>query len=121
MVDKARAAHGDKLPDWIEELARQADAAGLKGAGAPISYSPATVSQVIGGTYRGDLSRVEEMVRGAFMKANVDCPVLGRIGRDDCLKNQKARLSTASPLSNRLYWACRAGCPHARKGGRHAE
>lgn len=121
MVEKAHAAYAE-LPDWVEELASYADGHGLKSAGTVISYSPATVSQVISNSYRGDLARVEEMVRGALMAVNVTCPVLGEIGRNACLSHQKAPLSTASPSSVRLFHACRGKCSHRRESGgrRHA-
>lgn len=122
MNQKAGDAWGIDLPDWVKELARRADATGQKAAGAAINYSAATVSQVISNTYKGDLGCVEEMVRGAWMAAHVRCPVLGSIGRDLCLRHQKTPLSTANPMSVRLFHTCRNGCPNWRPtGGNHAE
>ncbi|MEJ0012821.1 MAG: transcriptional regulator [Bauldia sp.] len=114
MADKARAAWDGTPPDWIEELAALADARGLKGAGKAIRYSPSTVSTVISRTYAGDMARVEQMVRGALMGVEVACPVLGAIGRDQCLFHQKREFAPTNAIRTRLYHACRGGCPNAR-------
>jgi len=111
-ADKARVAFGT-APDWIEELARLADAAGLKGAARRVGYSPSTLSSVLSATYRGDMGRVEEQVRGALMRVTVECPVLGEIGRDQCLDWQKRPFAATNAVRTRVYRACRAGCPHS--------
>ena len=114
MLDKARAGWDRRAPDWVEELALLADREGLRGAEKAIGYSRSTVSEVIGGVYRGDLARVEQKVRGALMGLSVECPVLGEIGRDRCLDHQLFRRSTSNSFRMRLYRACRSGCPHSR-------
>lgn len=112
---------GNEPEDWLIELAALADREGLARAGARLNYSAATVSQVISGTYRGDVARVEDVVRGALMGAIVTCPVLGEIGRDRCLFAQKRGQSSANPKMARLRHACPV-CPNARRqGGEHAE
>lgn len=111
---KALAAYGDALPDWVEELAAQATATSLKAAAKRIGYSDAVLSHVFSGSYSGDLARVEEKVRGALMGVTVMCPVLGEIGRDHCLDQQKMPFSATSSIRSKLYRACRSGCPHSR-------
>lgn len=118
MAEKARAAWPHGVPDWVEELAGLADRAGLRGAEKAIGYATSTLSQVINGSYRGDLDRVEAKVRGALMGMVVSCPVLGAIGRDQCLDHQKAPRATTNSTRMRLYRACRSGCPHARLQGK---
>lgn len=115
MIDKARAAWGDPLPDWIEELASLADSRGLRGAAKKIGYSPSTLSTVISNSYAGDMSRVEGKVRGALMGFEVECPVLGAVGRDVCLDHQKRPFAATNATRTRLFHACRGGCPNARK------
>lgn len=112
-VEKARAAYGD-VPDWVEELAAEATATSLKAAAKRIGYSDAVLSHVFSGSYSGDLARVEEKVRGALMGVTVMCPVLGEIGRDHCLDQQKMPFSATSSIRSKLYRACRSGCPHSR-------
>lgn len=117
MVDKAATAWGT-LPDWVRELAGLADREGLSGAAARIGYSPATTSQVINGKYGGDLSKVEERVRGALMGLTVACPVVGDLSRNLCLDWQRKPYAPTSAHRARMFRACRAGCPHSRvKGG----
>ncbi len=85
--------------------------------GARLDYSPSTLSQVLSATYRGDLSRVEQVVRGALLGAQVECPVLGAIGRDRCLQEQDEPFRATSAMRAQLWHACRSGCPNASRGG----
>lgn len=117
MGEKAALAWGS-LPDWVAELARLADARGLTATAAKIGYSTAVVSQVIGGKYPGDLTKVEERVRGALMGLTVACPVLGEIGRDVCLSTQAQPFAVTNSTRTRVYRACRSGCPHSGLKGR---
>lgn len=111
---KARASWGERVPDWVVVLAEQASATSGIAAAAKIGYSPAVVTHVIANSYSGDITRVAEKVRGALMGATVGCPVLGEIGRDRCLDEQKKPFSGTSSVRSRLFRACRAGCPHSR-------
>lgn len=111
----AKAAWGGALPDWVAELAAEATRTSGKAAAKRIGYSGAVVTQVCGNKYPGDIERVAEKVRGALMGAVVVCPVLGEIGRDRCLDEQKQPFSASSANRARLYRACRAGCPHSRQ------
>lgn len=117
-VDKVTDAHGADASDWLIELARFADAEGLGGAAKKINYSRSAISNVINGKYHGgDLARVESMVRGALMAETVECPVIGTIGRDRCLTEQKEPFRATSAYRAQLFHACRSGCPNARKIG----
>ena len=113
-VAKAKAAYGDDLPDWVEELAIQATNTSAKLAAEKIGYSPSLISHVFANTYTGDVARVAEKVRGALMGATVVCPILGEIGRDVCLDEQKKPRRATSSVRSKLYRACRSGCPHSR-------
>lgn len=113
-VAKVRVAYGDALPDWVEELAVEATNTSAVTAAAKIGYSASLLSHVFSNNYSGDITRVEEKVRGALMGATVMCPILGEIGRDRCLDEQKMPRSATSSLRSKLYRACRSGCPHSR-------
>lgn len=118
-VANAHAAWGVP-PGWVLELAEFAKVATLKEAGRKIGYSSGLVSQVISHSYGGDLNRVEQKVRGALMGETVVCPVIGAIGRDQCLDEQKKPFSATSAIRVRIYHECRSGCTHSRipaKGG----
>lgn len=114
-VAKATAAWGDP-PDWVVILAEECSARGQSAVAKAIGYSPATVSYVLANKYAGGIERVAEKVRGALMGAWVTCPILGEIGRDRCLDEQKMPRSAASSIRSKLYRACRSGCPHSRIG-----
>ena len=119
MTEKAQSAWGGTPPDWIAELARLATAKGLNACAQRLGYSPTTISQTLGNKYPGDLSKIEETVRGALMDVKVNCPVLGVIGRDRCLSSQSQPKAYTNSVRTRLYRACRTGCPHSRLKGSH--
>lgn len=116
MSEKAAAAWGT-APDWIIALADLADREGLKGAANTLNYSVSVVSYVLNNRYAGDLARVEGTVRGALLGHTVDCPVLGVIGRDRCLREQDEPFRATSAFRAQLYHACRNDCPNARRKG----
>ena len=98
--------------DWIDALRAACDASTQVTVARRIGYSAAVVSQVLKGTYAGDLGRVEGAVRGALMSETVDCPVLGEIRRDACLRNQRATFSAnGDPLRRALRGTCPT-CPN---------
>ena len=120
--EKVREAYGDPAPDWLSELAALADEIGLRACGKRVNYSASAISNVLNGKYeKGDMGRVEAMVRGALMGKTVECPVLGEIGRDRCLTEQDEPFRATSAFRARLWHECRSGSVHARKGGRDAE
>ncbi len=112
-MDKVYAAHGQPA-DWLLELARLADAEGLVGAERLIGYSRSAISTVLSGKYKGDIDRVEEMVRGALMSETVECPVLGDLPRNRCLDWQKKPYVPTSSHRVQMYVACQH-CIHARR------
>lgn len=112
-LTRAEAAWGTP-PDWIIVLADECDRAGSQAAlGRAIGYSAGVVNAVLGNVYKGDLGRVEAKVRGRFMHASVECPVLGSISTADCLDHQKRPLMATNPQRVRLWRACRT-CPNRR-------
>lgn len=111
----ARAAYGEALPDWIEALANEANRTSGAAAGKRCGFAGSTVSQICSGTYGAqDWSGIEGRVRGQLMQEEVRCPVLGEIGRDVCLDEQKKRHVGTSQQRTALFHACRGGCPHSR-------
>lgn len=111
---KAEAAWGKALPDWVRELALEANRTTSARTAQRIGYSGAVLSHVFAKNYPGDIARVEAKVRGALMGLTVDCPVVGEIGRDRCLDEQKMGNTGASSIRAKLFRACRNGCPHSR-------
>ncbi|WP_282045563.1 transcriptional regulator [Roseibium album] len=121
MMEKANAGWNGAPPDWVQELANWVSEKGLNNLSQRLGYSSTTLSLTISNKYRGDLSKVEDKVRGALMGEKVACPVLGAIGRDQCLNSQSLPRAVTNSIRTRLYRACRSGCPHSRlKGGNDA-
>ena len=119
-VAKAVSAWGDTMPDWVRILAEGCNMESQAAVAKRIGYSPATVSQVLSNSYqKGDISRFEQVVRGALMAETIICPRLGEMSRDVCLNWQRRPFSTASSNAVAMYQACRSGCEHSRlQGGR---
>jgi hypothetical protein len=119
----AREAYGEALPEWVEALAIEANRTTGAAAGRRIGYSGSVVTSICKATYAGDIGAVEAKVRGALMGATLECPVLGEIGRDRCLDEQKKRHVATSAVRTALFHACRSGCQHSRlksEGGHDA-
>ncbi len=113
-LDIARAAWGEPMPDWVETLAVACSAKGSSQAKVAdqLERSGAMVSQVLRKIYPGDMSRIEERVRGVFMDGRVACPGLGEIATQACQdwREKAARVVIGNPLRQRMYRACNS-CP----------
>ncbi|GJD93399.1 transcriptional regulator [Methylobacterium iners] len=116
-TEKAAAAWGPAIPDEVRELALYVDRNTGAAAAKAIGYSPAVVSHLLSARYPGDHDAVFAKIRGALMGEVVICPVLGEIGRDRCLNEQKMPFATSNSARARVYRACRSGCPHSRLKG----
>jgi hypothetical protein len=100
---------GDTPPDWIVALAGACDQSSQAHIGRELDISPARVNQVLGRSYKGRMDRVEQLVRGQYMKATVMCPVLGEISTRDCQENQQRNVKFRA--TNPLRVALRKNCP----------
>lgn len=118
-IERARAAWGEDIPDWVTVLAEDCDRSSQKAAGNRIGYSSSVINQVLKRNYvGGDLAAVELAVRGALLSAVVDCPVLGELPTHECLSAQRRPYGNTNPIRVQLYRACRSGCAHSRLKGR---
>lgn len=116
-VTKAKATWGETIPEWVLVLAQMCDHSSQQKVAAKIGYTPPVVTSVIGNKYRGSLTALEKTVKGAFLDLTVDCPALGELPGNDCLKWQRKPLTGQSGLQTRVWRACRgigrdAPCPH---------
>jgi hypothetical protein len=116
-VAKAKLAWAGSAPDWILALAEEASRSSAKAVAMRLDYSTSVISTAIANSYPGDLGRLEQIVRGAFMGATVACPVLGEIGRDRCLAEQKEPFRSSSATRAQLFHHCNTPgrCPHSKK------
>lgn len=115
--DKALAAWGPEMPDWVRELAEQCDKASQAKVAKLLDNSGTVISRVLANSYPGNVNKIAEKVRGHFLAEEVACPVLGSIPRQNCIAEQETPLSFTNPLRPRVYNACRNGCAHSRVGG----
>ncbi|WP_068317453.1 hypothetical protein [Polycladidibacter hongkongensis] len=106
--------HWRPVPDWVAALAGECDRTSQVKVAARLGVSNALISGTLKRSYKGDLSRIEELVRGALLSECVECPVLGEITRDICLNNQSRDFVATSSVRTRVYRACRSGCPHSK-------
>ncbi|MEW6124152.1 MAG: transcriptional regulator [Pseudomonadota bacterium] len=109
-VARAHAGWGEP-PDWILALARACQADSQTAVGKRLGVSGSMISGALARRYPGDMDRLEGRVRGALMGATVACPVVGVIGRDQCIAHQAKPFSTASSVAVRLHNACKS-CSH---------
>lgn len=120
-IEQVRTAYADQVPDWVEALANQVDLSSRGVVAKQLSYSTAVVSTVLSNTYAASTDKVEERVRGLFMKEVVVCPVLGETPKHICADWRKKAKSYSShnPTRVTMFRAC-TRCP-LTKGGRADE
>lgn len=97
---------------WLEALRVRCDATSQQKVGKELNYSAAVINQVLKGTYRGDVSKVEMIVRGAYLGETVGCPVIGELEKNICIENQQREFSPTNSTRVKLYRACQT-CPNS--------
>ena len=102
--------------DWLDVLRSACKARSQRAVAADIGYSTAVVSQVLSGSYKGDLRAVRQKVEGALMGLTVDCPVVGDLQRNRCLEYQRQPFAATNHLRVQFSRACPT-CPNRRGGG----
>lgn len=108
----AREAWGEALPDWVERLAQECEASSQNKVATRLNRSASLVSAVLRNKYQGDMTAVEEIVRGVFERATVACPALGTIRTNLC-RDWQVKSRTYSNINSerqRMYRAC-SKCP----------
>lgn len=102
-------------PDWLSVLRSACMARKQSVVAADIGYSAAVVSQVLKGTYKGDLNAVKQKVEGALMGLTVDCPIVGDLPRNRCLEYQRQGFAATNHLRVQFSRVC-PNCSHRRGG-----
>jgi len=115
-ANRASRGWGANPPDWIVVLARECDKTSQSKVAKDLGVSSPAVNQVLGNSYHGRVDRIENLVRGTYMKATVACPVLGEISTVDCADNQRQtkKFKATNHLRVLLANACPV-CPHREK------
>ena len=101
-------------PAWIEALAEACERTSQARVADHLCYSTSVISQVLNGSYRGNLPNIQRKVEGAYMGRCVECPILGQIALNVCIDNQGRPFAATNSQRVRLYRACRNGCEHSR-------
>lgn len=78
-----------------------------------LGYSPAVINQALRDSYGGDVTTLEQRIRGKYMAETVQCPVMGQLGRNHCLDYQKRPLAFTNPTRVALHQACKT-CPNRK-------
>jgi hypothetical protein len=114
-MDKARAAWAawGGAPDWVLLLAEECDRTSLRRTAERLDASPAIISLALL-RRRGSLAWIRTRVERELAPGGIDCPILGEIGRGDCLREQATPFSSANPVRVRLYAACQ-NCKHRKQ------
>lgn len=102
------------MPDWVYALADACDNASVRKVAVKLDASPAIISLAIN-NQRENLEFIKERVENTLMASIVSCPILGVMGKTDCLQEQVKPFLPASPLRSRIYRACRSGCPNFKE------
>lgn len=115
-VSIAREAWGEDMPDWVLRLAEECAKSSQGKVAASLGRSASLVSTVLRKKYAGDMTAVEEVVRGRLMRATVQCPALGEVSSAVCRDWMLLARSYSNATSERvrMYRACRA-CPRMKK------
>lgn len=87
----------------------------LRKTGEVLGVSSTTVKRVLDGSYGADTANIRGIVEGKLLGATVECPVLGEISRDVCLKHQRRKFAGTNHIRVQLWKTC-PGCEHNRKG-----
>lgn len=99
---------------WLDALRQACTDSSQAAVARRLKVSPAMISQVLNGVYRGDMARIQGLIEGVYCQKTVQCPVLGEIGLDVCLNWQAEPFKPVNPTRVKLFRACRGGCPHSK-------
>ena len=108
----AERAWGKDLPDWVLALANACAATSQNRVAQDLDRSASLVSNVLRRKYPGDMAAIEERVRGVYMRAVVQCPVLGDLPTDRCQmwRKRSRRLEGHNTQRVQMFKACNR-CP----------
>lgn len=108
----AKEHWGEDLPDWVKCLAEECARTTQSRVAGKIGYSASVVNQVLKDKYKGNVASVEDVVRGVFMNAEINCPALGMLPTQTCRKWREAARNFSGHNAERvrMYRAC-TRCP----------
>jgi hypothetical protein len=95
------------MANWLEVLKAECDQVSQACVARRLGVSGAMINQALKGLYKGNLSRLETLVRGTFMQETVECPVLTRISKRQCMDEQARPFAPTNPQRVQVYLACK--------------
>jgi hypothetical protein len=103
---------GAEAPEWVKMLASECARSSQSAVARQLEVSLTMVNQTLRRKYPGDLSRIEDLVRGVYMSAEVACPALGTLPANVCRQWRDRSRQFVSVNRERvlMYRACNA-CP----------
>lgn len=105
------------MSQWLNVLRTECKRTSQAKVAATLGYSATTISQVLNGSYPGNLEKFRATVEGALMGVTVDCPVIGEIPRNRCIDHQNRRqFAATNPLRVQLHGVC-PDCTNSKHGG----
>ena len=107
-LDRAIAAWGADLPDWVRLLADAADRTSQRGVADQLGKSAGYVSRLINRAYAGSYEEAETQVRAKFGAEQVACPLWGEIPLASCVQLRRRK----RPPQNHMHHACARTCPN---------
>lgn len=119
-LEAAVRQHLGGAENWLTALRTEVERTNQVCAARRIGVSPATVSQVLSGSYAADTTRISRRVRGAILGEQVDCPVAMQMPLNVCQDIQDRKT-----FGNHIYlqakmcctgegrWAKEGPCKHA--------
>ncbi len=102
---------GKEAPSWIKRLAAQCDKTSQSDVSRKIGRTGAVISQILNNKYGAGLDKTEQRFQAVFGGGPYQCPVLGEISGERCLKEQEAPYRNYNHVVVDLYRACRR-CPN---------
>jgi len=93
--------------EQIELLRNKVAALGQAEVARQIGYSASALSQLLGGTYKGEPENILNKVEEVFGSTTIACPLLGEIPLAKCAEHRNRPFAATNPQRVKQYRACR--------------
>jgi hypothetical protein len=110
-VDRAAAAWGADMPDWVRTLAAACDTSSQRRVADRLARSTSLVSRVLTNSYPGDLADLENRVRAVLGAETVACPAIGDAIPLAACRRHRAPVNKGLPARNHHQQLFRRHCP----------
>lgn len=107
---------GSDVPEWVTTLATECQRTSQSAVARRLEVSLTMVNQVLRRKYPGDMTRIEDLVCGVYLSAEVACPALGPIPAHVC-RQWRDRAQTFVSINRErvlMYRACN-NCPRNKQ------